>query len=86
MTSHRFGAFLLCGLVWASQAQGETIAYQALDDRSKVAIVESCDSWVLREGADMVAFWMTAIEPLCAAATSTQPATERPQVAPAQGQ
>ncbi len=82
----KLGAFLLCGLLAASRAQGEPIAYETLDDRSRAAIATSCDSWVLRESADLVAFWMAAIEPLCAAATSTQPSAGQPPVAPAQAE
>jgi hypothetical protein len=86
MIRWRLGAFLLCGFLAASRAQGEPVAYETLDDRSKIAIAEGCDSWVLRESADLVAFWMAAIEPLCAAATSTQPGAGQPPVAPAQAQ
>ena len=85
MNPRRLGAFLLCGLLVAARAHGETIAYETLDDRSKIAVVESCTSWVLRERADLVAFWMTAIQPLCTAATPAQP-TGQPPVEPAQGQ
>ena len=85
-TPHRFGTVLLCGLLAASPAYGESIAYETLDDRSKVAIETSCAGWVVRENPELVAFWMAAIEPLCSAAAAPQPDPGPPPVTPAQAQ